>query len=95
MLLTTRTGLRAVVEESLIAVAEGTAIILEGGRRHRWIAEVRMAPDIWRPLFAHITARCFVSIVIATLGHVIDCSGRRALISDRSGMRTSGQRKRR
>ena len=87
---------RTLVQKSLVAIPERPPIILECGRRHRRIAEIRMALHLRRPLLPHVAARRFISIVISALRHIVHLGRRRrsCCINHRRMMRTTSQRKR-
>jgi len=86
--------LLAAMEECLIATAEAAAIVFESLGRHWWIAEARMALNVWSFSLIHI-APCGGESIVKTLpGNFRIFRRRRRLLIHRMWMRTSSQRKR-
>jgi hypothetical protein len=82
------------MEECLVASAETATIVLESLRRHWWIAEARMALNVWSFSLVHI-APCGGESIVKTLpGNFRIFRRRRRFFIDRMWMRTSGERER-
>jgi hypothetical protein len=82
------------MEECFVASAEAAAIVFGSLGRHWWIAEARMALDVWSFSFTHI-APCGGESIVKTLpGNFRIFRRRRRFLINRMWMRTSSQSER-
>jgi hypothetical protein len=79
------------MQERLVTSTEAAAIFLKGLGRHRWIAEARMALNVWRLSFVHIAPRGNESIVKTLPGNIRILRRRRWFVINWMWMRTSRQ----
>ena len=83
------------LQEGMVALAEPVAIILNGRRRHRGIAEVWMFFHAWTQIARHISPRSFESIMEPLTGDLAKLyrRWRSGINSNRPRMRTPGHGK--